>query len=139
MSPSRAAIVGVHNTAQARRLEGATSHALAIEAALGALADAGLAPADVDGVNAEPDCAGLIYDLSLGPAWQGRQFGTAAVPEAVHAVEAGEADVVLLVAAAAGATSTTPRPPRGRVPRTSSSRPGDCSPPPSSPSSPGAT
>jgi len=102
MSSSRlAAIVGVHNTPQGRRLENATSRALLVQAALGALADAGLALEDVDGVNAEPDAAGVIYDLSLGPAWQGRQFGIAAVPEAVSAIEAGQADVVLIAAGAA--------------------------------------
>jgi acetyl-CoA acetyltransferase len=101
-SHRRAAIVGVHNTPQGRRLENTTSRTLLVQAALGALADAGLALEDVDGVNAEPDAAALIYDLSLGPAWLGRQFGVAAVPEAVAAVEAGQADVVLIAAAAAG-------------------------------------
>lgn len=98
----RAAIVGVHNTAQGRRLESATSRSLLVQAALGALDDAGLALEDVDGVNAEPDGAALIYDLSLGPAWLGRQFGVAAVPEAVSAIEAGQADVVLIAAASSG-------------------------------------
>jgi acetyl-CoA acetyltransferase len=101
-SHRRAAIVGVHNTQQGRRLANVTSRTLLIQAAIGALADAGLALEDVDGVNAEPDAAGLIYDLSLGPAWLGRQFGVAAVPEAVSAIEAGQADVVLIAAAAAG-------------------------------------
>jgi len=98
----RAAIVGVHNTQQGRRLENVTSRGLLVQAALGALADAGLALEDIDGVNAEPDAAGLIYDLSLGPAWLGRQFGIAAVPEAISAIESGQADVVLIAAAAAG-------------------------------------
>jgi acetyl-CoA acetyltransferase len=98
----RAAIVGVHNTPQGRRLESTTSRSLLVQAALGALADAGLALEDVDGVNAEPDGAALIYDLALGPAWLGRQFGVAAVPEAVSAIEAGQADVVLIAAASAG-------------------------------------
>jgi acetyl-CoA acetyltransferase len=102
VSHRRAAIVGVHNTPQGRRLENSTSRALLVQAALGALADAGLALADVDGVNAEPDAAGLVYDLSLGPAWLGRQFGVAAVPEAVAAIESGQADVVLIAAAASG-------------------------------------
>jgi acetyl-CoA acetyltransferase len=101
-SHRRAAIVGVHNTPQSRRLDNATSRTLLVQAALGALADAGLTLADVDGVNAEPDAAGLIYDLSLGPAWLGRQFGVAAVPEAISAIESGQADVVLIAAAAAG-------------------------------------
>ena len=101
MSERRAAIVGVYNTRQARRLEGSTSRTLISEAALGALDDAGLALADVDGVIGEGDGSALIYDLRLGPAWQGNRFGVSAVSEAVSAVEAGEADVVLIVAAAA--------------------------------------
>lgn len=102
MSERRAAIVGVYNTRQARRLERSTSRKLISEAALGALDDAGLALADVDGVIGEGDTSSLIYDLRLGPAWQGGRLGIPAVSEAVSAVAAGEADVVLIVAAAAG-------------------------------------
>jgi acetyl-CoA acetyltransferase len=102
VSLRRAAIVGIHNTPQARRLDNVTSRTLAAAATLGALADAGLELDDVDGVNGEPDTSALIYDLSLGPAWQGRQFGVAAVSEAVSAIEASAADVILIVAAAAG-------------------------------------
>ena len=42
------AIVGVFNTKQARVLEGYDSQTIALEAALGAVADAGLGPSDVD-------------------------------------------------------------------------------------------
>ncbi len=98
----RAAIVGVYNTAQARRLDGATSRSLAIEAIRGALADAGLNLGDVDGVSAGDQSTSLIYDLQLGPAWQGMNFGLGMVVEAVAAIEHGMADVVLLVAAQAG-------------------------------------
>lgn len=102
MTGRRAAIVGVANTAQARRLEGATSRGLAVSAAQAALADAGLPLDDVDGVTGDATASSLIYDLRVGPAWLGRQFGIQAITEAVHAVEAGEADVVLVVAAEAG-------------------------------------
>jgi acetyl-CoA acetyltransferase len=102
MTPRRAAIVGVHNTPQARRLENDTSRTLIAAATLGALADAGLGLEDVDGVIGDGDTAGLIYDLSLGPAWQGSQFGISTVAEAINAIEAGAADVVLIVAAAVG-------------------------------------
>jgi acetyl-CoA acetyltransferase len=103
MRSRRAAIVGVHNTRQARRLDGHTSYTLTVEAARGALADAGLTLADVDGVATEGGTApALVYDLTLGPAWTGGRFGLAAVAEAAQAVEAGEADVVLIAAAAAG-------------------------------------
>ncbi|WP_433368991.1 thiolase family protein [Streptosporangium sp. CA-115845] len=102
MTAGRAAIAGVFNTPQARRLEGWTTRKLIASAALGALRDAGLTLAAVDGVITEGDSSALIYDLRLGPAWQGRGFGLDAVVEAANAIEGGQADVVLIVAAAAG-------------------------------------
>lgn len=97
-----AAIVGVFNTAQGRRLEGETSRSLAITAIRGALADAGLSLHDVDGISAGPQSTALIYDLRLGPAWQGLGFGVGMITEAATAIEHGMADVVVLVAAQAG-------------------------------------
>jgi len=102
VSPRRAVIAGVFNTPQARRLEGWTTRKLAATAALGALNDAGLTLADVDGVITEGDSAGLVYDLRLGPAWRGWGFGLEAVTEAANAIEGGQADVVLITAGAAG-------------------------------------
>jgi acetyl-CoA acetyltransferase len=101
-SPRRAVIAGVFNTRQARRLEGETSHSLMIKAVAGALDDAGLTLADVDGVSAGPDGTKLIYDLRLGPSWLGSAFGLAMFHEAVAAVEYGLASVVVLVAGQAG-------------------------------------
>lgn len=97
-----AAIVGVHNTRQGRRLDGETSRSLALTAIRGALDDAGLRLEDVDGVSAGPLSTALIYDLRLGPAWQGLAFGVGMITEAVTAIEHGMADVVVLVAAQAG-------------------------------------
>ena len=97
-----AAIVGVHNTRQGRRLDGETSRGLAIKAILGALDDAGLSLDDVDGVSAGPQSTALIYDLRLGPAWNGLGFGVGMITEAAAAIEHGMADVVVLVAAQAG-------------------------------------
>ncbi|OBI10502.1 thiolase family protein [Mycobacterium scrofulaceum] len=97
-----AAIVGVHNTPQGRRLDGETSRSLALTAIRGALDDAGLRLDDVDGVSAGPLSTALIYDLRLGPAWQGLAFGVGMITEAVAAIEHGMADVVVLVAAQAG-------------------------------------
>lgn len=97
-----AAIVGVHNTRQGRRLDGETSRGLAIKAILGALDDAGLTLDDVDGISASPQSTSLIYDLRIGPAWQGLAFGVGMITEAVTAIEHGMADVVVLVAAQAG-------------------------------------
>ncbi|HKI39591.1 MAG: thiolase family protein [Mycobacterium sp.] len=97
-----AAIVGVHNTRQGRRLDGETSRGLALQAIQGALADAGLGLADVDGISAGAISTALIYDLRLGPAWQGLAFGVGMITEAATAIEHGMADVVVLVAAQAG-------------------------------------
>lgn len=97
-----AAIVGVHNTRQARRLDGETSRSLALKAVQGALDDAGLKLDDVDGVSAGALSTSLIYDLRIGPAWQGLGFGIGMITEAATAIEHGMADVVVLVAAQAG-------------------------------------
>ena len=97
-----AAIVGVHNTRQGRRLDGETSRGLALKAIHGALADAGLSLDDVDGISAGPQSTALIYDLRIGPAWQGLGFGVGMITEAATAIEHGMADVVVLVAAQAG-------------------------------------
>ncbi|MGO8769543.1 MAG: thiolase family protein [Mycobacterium sp.] len=97
-----AAIVGVHNTRQGRRLDAETSRGLALQAIQGALADAGLSLADVDGISAGAISTALIYDLRLGPAWQGLAFGVGMITEAATAIEHGMADVVVLVAAQAG-------------------------------------
>ena len=96
----KAAIAGVYNTRQGRRLEGETTRRLIVEAVLGALDDAGLTLDDVDGITSE-QTASLIYDLRLGPAWQGSTFGVGMVTEAVAAIEYGLAEVVVLVAAQA--------------------------------------
>src|ERR1700744_23964 len=100
---TRAAIVGVHNTVQGRRLEGETSRGLAIKAIQGALGDAGLTLDDVDGIGAGELSTALIYDLRVGPAWQGLAFGVGMITEAVTAIEHGMADAVVLVAAPARA------------------------------------
>lgn len=97
-----AAIVGVYNTVQGRRLDGETSRGLAVKAVNGALDDAGLRLQDVDGVSAGPLSTALIYDLRAGPAWQGMGFGVGMITEAATAIEHGMADVVVLVAAQAG-------------------------------------
>ncbi|BBZ46521.1 hypothetical protein MPRM_38020 [Mycobacterium parmense] len=92
----------MHNTRQGRRLDGETSRGLAVQAIRGALADAGLGLDDVDGISAGPLSTTLIYDLRIGPAWQGWGFGVGMITEAVTAIEHGMADVVVLVAAQAG-------------------------------------
>ena len=98
------AIVGVHNTKQARSLPGESDHTLAIEAVRGALDDAGLELEDVDGISAHAMSLGLAYDLRLGPAWIGSagQFPFLSLFECIAAISAGLAEVVVFVAASAG-------------------------------------
>jgi acetyl-CoA acetyltransferase len=102
VSPCRAVVAGVFNTRQARRLEGETSRSLAISAIAGALDDAGLTLADVDGVSAGAHGTSLMYDLRIGPAWLGSGFGISMLHEAVAAIEYGLASVVVLAAGEAG-------------------------------------
>jgi acetyl-CoA acetyltransferase len=94
-------IAGVHNTPQARQLEGHDSESITFEAAIGALADAGVQPAEVDaviGAHAQE----LVLGLRLGPCtrlpWQ---LGIPIVLEAADLVASGRADVVLIAAGGA--------------------------------------
>ena len=101
------AIVGVHNTEQARRLEGHDSRSIAVEGALGALADAGISPAEVDGVVGQ-HAAELVYAFRLGPcARHPNGLGIPAVLEAASLVASGQCRVVLI--AAGGAAMYTER------------------------------
>ena len=69
-------IVGIHNTKQARRLEGETSRSLNVKATKAALADAGLTLEDVDGVSATGESSSLVYDSDL----RGRASSSASPP-----------------------------------------------------------
>ena len=75
----------VVSSIQHRRLDGKTSRSLALEAVRGALADAGIELASVDGITSGALSTTLIYDLRLGPAWQGFGFGLGMITEAVAA------------------------------------------------------
>ena len=96
------AVTGVFNTRQSRDL-GCSSREASHDAALGAIADAGLDVADIDGIVATSP-HGLVLDLGLGscrtmpsgPDIEG-------VVEAAGLLLTGQATNVLLVAAAAGA------------------------------------
>ncbi|MEU9888887.1 thiolase family protein [Sphaerisporangium sp. NPDC051011] len=102
-------IVGAFNTPQARVLEGETSHSVTLAAIRGALDQAGLGVADVDGLNILP---GLDYQngtrvfgyaMGIPYFWVGRQApGPASVLEAASAIESGVCDVVVLAAGEAG-------------------------------------
>lgn len=96
------AIVGVHNTRQARVLEGYDSRTITLEAALGAISDSGLAIRDVDGV-VGPAGSDLIYQGRLGPVWRSMSsLGIPAILEAAGAIANGLASVVVVMAGSAG-------------------------------------
>jgi acetyl-CoA acetyltransferase len=98
------AVVGVHNTRQARVLEGHDSRTITMEAALGALDDAGLAPLDVDGVTGGNLSAEFVYQHRIGPVWKSPSgLGIPAVLEAAAAIATGLASVVLISSGSAGA------------------------------------
>jgi acetyl-CoA acetyltransferase len=107
------AIVSVHNTRQAKHLEGHDSFSIAIEAALGALSACGLHPSEVDGVFGQ-FAAELTYTLGIGPAHVGSS-GMGGIPtllDAANAIAAGQCRVALLAGGGAGtytdAASTAP-------------------------------
>jgi acetyl-CoA acetyltransferase len=110
---SDVAIVGAYNTRQARVLEDHDASTIAIDAAVGALADAGLRPSDVDGVVGVGGATDFIYQFRIGPVW--RSMSTAGIPavlEAAMAIACGLASTVLITAGSAGTytdrTATAP-------------------------------
>ncbi len=96
------AIGGVHNTVQARALPDHDSTSIALVGALGALADAGVAPHEVDGV-VGTDCAQIALELGLGPcARRPSSLGIPAVLDAAALIVTGQCNVVLVAAGGAG-------------------------------------
>jgi acetyl-CoA acetyltransferase len=100
------AIVGVHNTAQARVLEGHDERSITLEAALGALDDAGLSPRDVDGI-VGPTASDFLYQSRTGPVWRSMSaLGIPALLEGAMAIACGLASVVLYTTGGAGSYRT---------------------------------
>jgi len=101
------AIVGVHNTPQARQLEGHDSYSIAVEGAMGALADAGIGIEEVDGI-AGQFAAELVLGARMGPCSRKLSgHGIPTVLEAASMIAFGECEVVLI--AAGGAAMYTER------------------------------
>jgi acetyl-CoA acetyltransferase len=96
------AIVGVYSTKQARVLEGHDADTINLEAALGAIEDAGLSPRDVDGVIGQG--VQIVHAARSGPVWRSRSgLGIPTLFEAAGAIACGLADIVLISAGNAGA------------------------------------
>jgi acetyl-CoA acetyltransferase len=95
------ALVGAFNTAQARVLEGHDSVTITMAAAMGALADAGVKPRDVDGVVGAlgPE---VYYQYRMGPVWRSLAYGIPGVLEAAAAIATGLASIVLVCDGGAG-------------------------------------
>jgi acetyl-CoA acetyltransferase len=108
MHPFRdVAVLGVHNTPQARRLPGHDSSSIALQAALGALTDAGLAVADVDGVVGQA-AADAVLELGLGPCTRRPNgLGIPSIMDAAALVTTGQCRVVIVLAGGAGLLSDT--------------------------------
>jgi acetyl-CoA acetyltransferase len=101
------AIAGVFNTEQARTLEGRDSQSLAVEGALGALADAGIAIDEVDGI-AGQFAADMVLGARMGPC--SRKLSTHGIPtvlDAASMIAFGECEVVVI--GAGGAAMYTER------------------------------
>ncbi len=96
------AIVGVHNTRQARRLPGHDSSSIALDGVRGALADAGIAAAEVDGVVGE-FAHEWVLELGLGPcSRRSSRLGIPMLLDAAAMVASGECEVVVVGAGGAG-------------------------------------
>jgi acetyl-CoA acetyltransferase len=108
MHPFRdVAILGVHNTPQARRLAGHDSSSIALQAALGALTDADLAVADVDGVVGQA-AADAVLELGLGPCTRRPNgLGIPSIIDAAALITTGQCRVVIVLAGGAGLLSDT--------------------------------
>ncbi len=96
------AIVGVHNTKQARVLEGYDSQTITWEAGMGAITDAGLGPRDIDGTVGMAG-SDVLYQARSGPIWRSHSgMGIPAVLEVAGAIANGLATTVLISAGSAG-------------------------------------
>jgi acetyl-CoA acetyltransferase len=98
------AIAAGYNTEQARVLEGHDSDSIAVAAAGGALAEAGLEPSDVDGVAGRHSEA-VTKALGLEPRWTWDQPRSTAIPAVLaagHAIATKECETVLLAWGGAG-------------------------------------
>lgn len=102
------AIVGAYNTVQAKRIPNMTESELVLDAIHGALADAGMTPAAVDGVNVSTWVSRLnprsvVQWFGGRPSWTGTSHpGVEAVLEAAAAIQTGQCETVVIATAQCG-------------------------------------
>lgn len=102
------AIVGAYNTVQAKRIPNMTETELVLDAIHGALADAGLTPAAVDGVNvstwvSQLNPRSVVQWFGGRPSWTGTSHpGVESVLEAAAAIQTGQCETVVLATAQCG-------------------------------------
>jgi len=102
------AVAAVFNTKQGKTLEGYDSLGIAIEAALGVLAEAGMQPHEVDGFFGQ-FAAELPYLLGTGPCYVSA-MGMGGIPsilDAASAIAAGHCSAVVLAGGGAGVYTET--------------------------------
>jgi len=102
------AIAAAFNTRQAKALEGYDSLTIGVEAAVGVIAEAGVATNEIDGVFGQ--FAGeLTYLLGIGPCHTSfaGSGGIPALLDAVHAIAAGHCTTALMVGGGAGIYTET--------------------------------
>ncbi len=114
------AIVGAYNTEQARRIPGASSDGLALQALRGALDDATLNVQDIDGIAAffmEPELNSMLMAGQLGhrPSWVAgnNRLGVALLTDAALAINAGLCSTVAIFGG--GASMLAPAADSGHV------------------------
>jgi acetyl-CoA acetyltransferase len=102
------AIVGAYNTVQAKRIPDMTESELVLDAIHGALADAGLTPAAVDGVNvstwvSQLNPRSVVQWFGGRPSWTGTSHpGIESVLEAAAAIQTGQCETVVIATAQCG-------------------------------------
>lgn len=102
------AIVGAYNTVQAKRIPNMTEAELVLDAIHGALADAGLTPAAVDGVNvstwvSQLNPRSVVQWFGGRPSWTGTSHpGIESVLEAAAAIQTGQCETVVIATAQCG-------------------------------------
>jgi acetyl-CoA acetyltransferase len=101
------AIVGAYNTVQAKKIA-MTETELVLDAIRGALADAGMKPSDVDGVNVSTWVSRLnprsvVQWFGGRPSWTGTSHpGVESVLEAAAAIQTGQCETAVIASAQCG-------------------------------------